>query len=111
MMEVHSLGDPVVPYDGGRIASADGHPRGSSLAVADWRQMWMGLNGCTSWRTESLAVHGPVVTQVVAQGCRSGGEVVTDTIADATHRWHRAPAFDTTEVTWSFVTSRLGPPS
>ncbi|MCU1346655.1 MAG: Feruloyl esterase [Acidimicrobiia bacterium] len=107
VLEVHSLGDPIVAYQGGPIASADGHSRGSSMSVEQWRQMWQTIDGCTSWTNERLDTVGPAVTQLVAAGCRSGGEVVSDVISDATHRWHRAPDFDTSLAAWSFVASRL----
>ena len=103
------VGDPVVPFKGGTIAAADGHPRGSSLSVADWRQMWLQIDGCADWKSDMVGTPGRAVTQMVAIGCRAGGEVVNDIIDDATHRWHRAPEFDTTEATWAFVASRLVP--
>jgi polyhydroxybutyrate depolymerase len=108
MLEVHSLGDPVVPYLGGTVAPANGHARGSTQSVQAWLRMWKQLDGCTESIVDEVGRAGLAVTQTTATGCQAGSTVVQDTTHDATHRWHPGPGFDTTAVTWAFVTSHLG---
>jgi polyhydroxybutyrate depolymerase len=107
LLEMHSHGDPIVPFAGGAIASAKGRPRGASISVDEWRAMWQHLDQCGAWTTTDLPGAAPAATMSVAQECQNGARLENIVTDDATHAWHQSPAIDTTVFVWDFILPAL----
>ena len=109
MLQIHGSIDPVIAYNGGSVAGADG-PYPAAVTTA---AIWRAKNGCTgtaaSGRLDlASAVVGDETTVERASGCVPGGAVELMTIHGAGHTPPLAqPAFR--ETVWAFFAAHPRP--
>jgi polyhydroxybutyrate depolymerase len=89
---IQGANDPLVPYDGGKIAGGDGKERGSVIATTETIKMWVAANGCAP-------AAGPLLlpdkdpkdechTEVTQwKGGRGGSEVWLYLVQGGGHTW------------------------
>jgi len=104
---VASKGDPVVPFDGGQVASFLGRSRGRVSGVDATVAFWRQVDACRTNATTPTAPAVPPVGASESDRCDGTRRVARYATEDAAHEWRRAGGFDTTAVVWSFVRSGL----
>jgi polyhydroxybutyrate depolymerase len=104
VMVVAGSADRIVPYGGGRVPDWGPRKRGYVAPVEDFVAFWRRQSGCAS----TQAVAGPPQVNV-ARGadCRADTPVVRYRVNGGGHEWFRAPAFDTTNAIWDFLSRRF----
>jgi len=81
MIAFHGTADPIVPYDGGKVAMApDPFP-----SVASWAAKWAARNRCEPEAVESAVA--PDVTLVEHTKCAHDATVALYTIQGGGHQW------------------------
>jgi len=104
---VASKGDPVVPFDGGQVASFLGRSRGRVSGVDATVAFWRQVDACRANATTPTAPAVPPVGASESDRCDGTRRVARYATEDAVHEWRRTGGFDTTAVVWSFVRSGL----
>ena len=104
VMVVAGSNDRTVPYGGGRVPDWGTKRRGFVAPVEDFFAFWRRQSGCAS----AQAAPGPPQVSV-ARGadCRTDTAVVRYRVNGGGHEWFRAPAFDTTNAVWDFLSGRF----
>jgi polyhydroxybutyrate depolymerase len=104
---VAAKGDPIVPFNGGQVASFQGRPRGRVSGVEATVSFWSKADACGASQAAAMTPTAPAVGATAADACTARRHVARYATDDATHDWRRAGGFDTTAVVWSFVRDEL----
>lgn len=89
---VQGTADPLVPYEGGKIAGPDGKNRGGIIATDEAVRLWTRANGCSpepevAWLPDRDPGDGCRTESRTWSGGRDGTEVVLWRIEGGGHTW------------------------
>ncbi len=98
VLMIQGTDDPLVPYNGGRIAGRERQDRGSIIGTDEAIRLWTRVNGC-----DSEPITKPLLDRDANDGCRSeeqrwtGGrgrtEVVLWKVQGGGHTWPSGPRY------------------
>ena len=113
ILVVHGTADPLVPYEGGTVASGFGG-RGLVVGVDSWVTAWVGYQAASSG--PSTTAIGSDTTVRTWRGPTPQSEIVSYVVAGAGHTWpggaqylpkfvigSTTRSFDASEVIWAFL--------
>src|SRR5260370_11604747 len=125
---MHGSADPIVPYDGGAVATFGGRGQGGNvLSVGAAAEFWARRNSCASKPQvadlpDSDKQDGTTVSREEFVGCQKNATVVVYTINGGGHTWpgglqYLPPAIirkttreiNSSEVNWEFLSTNTLP--
>jgi polyhydroxybutyrate depolymerase len=102
LLAVHGTADPVVPFEGGEVATDRNGSRGSAAPARTMMHVWRTLWNCAAPTTTDI--DGPPASIEDRSFCPDGREVTLRAVTGGNHNWQPAPGFDTTGLAWRFLT-------